>query len=247
MMSQVLLLIDKLNISKVSLANYLGVSRQMIYNYLSYDSIDYWPVDKRIKIMDLFDVNNTEELDDLKITNELLHHISKKLNNISDETIAIKLEDLSKKEEHILLDVLSMLRSDESMLKGNFETMLAFIETAQLSTEFAYLIEYLAKCISKKDLQEFVYNEKEQMAFEAIIYSAFQLYRSDQYSKKKINLLHEQFREDQKLKNLALSQETNTLNLAKVIALRELGYEDVTTSNIDEVLKKMAEVRTRKE
>ena len=40
-------LLNTIGISKVKLAKYLGVSRQMIYNYLQLDSLDKWPQEKR--------------------------------------------------------------------------------------------------------------------------------------------------------------------------------------------------------
>ena len=45
-----------LGISKVKLAKYLGVSRQMLYNYLSLDSLEDWPEDKKIKIKNLLGI-----------------------------------------------------------------------------------------------------------------------------------------------------------------------------------------------
>ena len=37
-------LFQELGISKVRLAKYLGVSRQMVYNYLELDDISKWPI-----------------------------------------------------------------------------------------------------------------------------------------------------------------------------------------------------------
>ena len=41
-------LLQELGVSKVRLAKYLGVSRQMIYNYLELDSLNKWPQEKRL-------------------------------------------------------------------------------------------------------------------------------------------------------------------------------------------------------
>ena len=43
-------LLKELGISKVNLAKFLGVSRQMIYNYLELDDINKWPKDKKIML-----------------------------------------------------------------------------------------------------------------------------------------------------------------------------------------------------
>ena len=47
-------ILNDLGISKVKLAKYLGVSRQMIYNYLKMDSIKEWPKEKATRFLALF-------------------------------------------------------------------------------------------------------------------------------------------------------------------------------------------------
>ena len=44
-------ILHELGISKVKLAKFLGVSRQMIYNYLEFDSINKWPKDKKVLLL----------------------------------------------------------------------------------------------------------------------------------------------------------------------------------------------------
>jgi len=56
-----------LGISKVKLAKYLGVSRQMLYNYLSLDSLEDWPEDKKIKIKNLLGIEDGMQLSDITI------------------------------------------------------------------------------------------------------------------------------------------------------------------------------------
>ena len=48
-------LLQELGISKVRLAKYLGVSRQMVYNYLELDDIEKWPKEKKLLLFKLFD------------------------------------------------------------------------------------------------------------------------------------------------------------------------------------------------
>ena len=43
-------LFTEIGISKVKLAKYLGGSRQMLYNYLSEDTLENWPNEKSAKI-----------------------------------------------------------------------------------------------------------------------------------------------------------------------------------------------------
>ena len=43
-------ILEKANVSKVDFAKYLGVSRQMVYNYLDGDNLDKLPKEKRSKL-----------------------------------------------------------------------------------------------------------------------------------------------------------------------------------------------------
>lgn len=66
MMKEACRIINEASISKVSIAKYLGVSRQMLYNYLALDSISELPKDKQNKLLILFGVENEDELKKLK-------------------------------------------------------------------------------------------------------------------------------------------------------------------------------------
>ena len=46
-------LLQELGISKVKLAKYLGVSRQMIYNYLELENLNKWPKEKKLLLFKL--------------------------------------------------------------------------------------------------------------------------------------------------------------------------------------------------
>ena len=63
-------LLKELGISKVKLSRYLGVSRQMVYNYLEMKSLNDWPKDKKVKLLLLFNVSSAEELANFKPTTE---------------------------------------------------------------------------------------------------------------------------------------------------------------------------------
>ena len=43
-------ILNESGVTKVKLSKYLGVSRQMVYNYLEMDSINEWPLEKKIKL-----------------------------------------------------------------------------------------------------------------------------------------------------------------------------------------------------
>ena len=49
-------ILHELGISKVKLAKFLGVSRQMIYNYLELEDINKWPKDKKVLLLNLLSV-----------------------------------------------------------------------------------------------------------------------------------------------------------------------------------------------
>ena len=57
-MEQLNKLLQDLGISKVRLAKYLGVSRQMVYNYLELEDINKWPKEKKILLFKLLDIDN---------------------------------------------------------------------------------------------------------------------------------------------------------------------------------------------
>ena len=46
-------ILQELGISKVKLAKYLGVSRQMIYNYLELENLNKWPKEKKMLLFKL--------------------------------------------------------------------------------------------------------------------------------------------------------------------------------------------------
>ena len=54
-------ILSELGISKVRLAKYLGVSRQMLYNYLAMNSISEWPKEKSTKFLGLLGVKEEKE------------------------------------------------------------------------------------------------------------------------------------------------------------------------------------------
>ena len=56
------LILKKTNISKVNLAKYLGVSRQMVYNYLDSDDLNKMPAEKCQLLFNLLEVRSCEEI-----------------------------------------------------------------------------------------------------------------------------------------------------------------------------------------
>ena len=67
MMNEVNRIINESGISKVNVAKFLGVSRQMLYNYLALSSTDELPKDKQNKLLLLLGVENESELKNIKV------------------------------------------------------------------------------------------------------------------------------------------------------------------------------------
>ena len=59
-------ILKELGISKVKLAKFLGVSRQMIYNYLELDDLNKWPKDKKVLLLNLLGIKSADELKNIK-------------------------------------------------------------------------------------------------------------------------------------------------------------------------------------
>ena len=75
------LILKKTNISKVNLAKYLGVSRQMVYNYLDSDDLNKMPAEKSNLLFNLLEVNNCNEIQNIELTDEYLQNVSNKIFN----------------------------------------------------------------------------------------------------------------------------------------------------------------------
>ncbi|HOZ88830.1 MAG TPA: helix-turn-helix transcriptional regulator, partial [Bacilli bacterium] len=65
-------LFQELGISKVRLAKYLGVSRQMVYNYLDLKDVNKWPKEKKLLLFKLLDIDDAEasDIEDIKVTTD---------------------------------------------------------------------------------------------------------------------------------------------------------------------------------
>ncbi|MFV0425077.1 MAG: hypothetical protein ACK5K7_05935 [Bacilli bacterium] len=236
--------INKLNISKVDLANYLEVSRQMVYNYLSMDSFDDWPIKKRIKILELFEVNNYEELKNLEADTTMLNIIHGKLKDENSIEIFEVYNNLDSNSQQMINDVIRLCEENET--KEYIGIFLSLVEHSMISNDYYYLLQYLAKNFNRISPDEFKHNPDTQKAFEGILYSAFNLFNSNKYSKDKTARVHEQFVKELEKKHSIDSQLSNTINITKMLAKNELGIDSIDDSNIDEVLKKIIEIHGRK-
>ncbi len=248
-------ILRELGISKVKLAKFLGVSRQMIYNYLELDSINKWPKDKKVLLLNLLGAKSAEEIDKIKVTTDYIYEVDARLKSVA--TISNKAsnenlyEGLGKKQKVLLQDIFEVVKEkleDENDLEG-YNTMMYlyhFLQSMDTSKELKYVLGYISKATGFTKPMEFVFDEEEQFLFESILFSAFSLYNGGGASKTKIAAAHERFVAQIEHKIEEKMSRTMELNTFKVQALKELGYTEINETNAAEVLEKMAEIQSRK-
>ena len=254
-MEQLNEVLNMLGISKVRLAKYLGVSRQMLYNYLNTDSLNDWPREKAIRLSSLLGINSESDIGKLKVDGDYIIAIEKKLNEgvreLSSREMITDLKGFNKKEQEILSDIIYLLK--EKMLDDNskdtynsYVYLYHFLQSMDNNKELKYLLAYISKTMGFTDPLEFKFNEDQQLVFEGIIYTAFSLYSTGNASKTKVSESHKRFVRDIELRKEEKLSRTQELNSAKVQALRELGYSEINESNAAEVFEKIAEIQSRK-
>lgn len=250
-------LLQEIGVSKVKLANYLGVSRQMVYNYLELDSLNKWPKEKKILLFKLLDINDgsEESLKKIKVDAEYLEKIEEKLNqnNRSGSTVDsyFDLKDLNKDEKTLLNDLMFLIKEKFTNEK-NKDTYYSFLylyhtlQSIDNVPEIKYIFAYISKMTGFTEPMEFKFDENSQFILESIVYTALNLYNNGGASKSKLVASHERFvKEIQKNKEEQLSR-TQQMNMLQLQALRELGYSSITKENGLEVLTKIEEIRCRK-
>lgn len=247
-------ILNNLGISKVKLAKYLGVSRQMVYNYLELDSIDKWPKEKKILLFKLLNVEDGEEstLKKIKINADYMEMVENRLksNNKNNSYELIDIKGLDKKSQVLLSDFTFLLK--EKLTEGNgeenyyiIEYLYHLLQSVDNIPEFKYLLGYVSKATGFTKPNEFKFNEDKQFMFEGIIHSAFTLYNSGGASKSKVIVSRDRFVQEIEARNEEKLSRTQQLNTVRIQALRELGYDEINASNAAEVFEKIAEIQTR--
>ena len=254
-MDKINAIVDEIGVSKVKLAKYLGVSRQMIYNYLKEKSTSEWPKEKQKKFFSLFDVNNEEELKKLNLDNQKIMEINQKVNtfikNDQGKEVLADLKGFNKKEQDLLIDIFHLLKHRLSEDKTK-ETYFAYtylyhyLQSMETNKELKYILAYMSKSMGFIDPEEYAFNQDQQFIFEAILFSGLTLYNNGGSSKVKLAEAHKRFVQDIQQKNEDKLSRTQELNTAKIQALRELGYTEINEDNAKEVLEKIAEIQSRK-
>ena len=246
-------ILHELGISKVKLAKFLGVSRQMIYNYLELDSINKWPKDKKVLLLNLLGVKSAEEINKIKITTDYIYDVDNRLNSLcKEENNDIDLfEGLGKKQKILLQDIVELLKErieDESNAEGYYILLYLYhyLQSLDNSKELKYILGYVSKAAGFTKPNEFVFDEEQQFIFEAILFSAFSLYHGGGTSKTKIAASHERFVAQIEHKIEEKMSRTMELNAVRLQALKELGYTEISEANATEVFEKIAEIQSRK-
>ena len=250
-------LFQELGISKVRLAKYLGVSRQMVYNYLELDDINKWPKEKKLLLFRLLDIDDgdSDVINNIKINTDYLMAVESRLNqgvkNSSDIDSHFDLKGLDKESQTLVSDITYLLK--EKLLDDNknenyyaFLYLYHLLQSIDNVPEIKYIFGYMSKTTGFTNPEEFKFNEEKQFIFEGILYSALTLYNNGGASRSKLAESHKRFVQEIEQKNEEKLSRTQQLNTIKIQALRELGYDQMTEANAAEVLEKIAEIETRK-
>lgn len=248
-------IINECNLSKVRVAKYLGVSRQMLYNYLGFETIDELPNDKKNKLFKLFGIENESELKNIKLDNKFIEDVDSRLNdglkdNFKDGNIS-DLKGLNKKDQEVLSDLFQLLK--DKLIDDKTDTtnkiikyLYYYLQTMEQVEELKYIFAYFNKYNCFIPVDEYIFNSDKQYAFEGILYSAMTLYSNGQYSRNRVSESHKKFEIDIEGRKEDKLSRTEELNTFKLMALQELGYKTITQENSKEVFEKIAEIMSRK-
>ena len=163
-------LLQELGISKVRLAKYLGVSRQMVYNYLELDDINKWPKEKKILLYKLLDITDDSDqaLDKIVVTTDYLMSVENRLNqgmkNSNDLDNYLDLKNLNKESQVLLTDIINLLKeklSDEERREENYYALLYLFHMLQSMSnvpEIKYIFCYMSKITGFTKPDEFKFN-----------------------------------------------------------------------------------------
>ena len=253
MMERLNEILSEAGISKVKLAKYLGVSRQMVYNYLEMDSVNEWPLEKKMKLFTLLEIKSPEEIEEIKVDNDFIKHVNNLINDESSTLIEkgnLYFDGIKTGDQKVLNDIIYLLKDK---LSNNDEESSAiakylyyFIETLETNPETKYILAYIAKSTGFIKADEYAFASDEQFAFESIFYSAMLMYMNGSASREKLIEVHKKFEQSIEIKHEEKLSRTQELYTTQSQALKELGYTELTKENAAEVLEKMAEIESRK-
>lgn len=253
-MEKLNILLQELGVSKVKLARYLGVSRQMVYNYLLFDSMDKWPKEKKVMLLQLLDLKQgtEEEIENKKVDAEYLMNVGKKLSlgmkSKNDLESYLDLKNVTKDNKVLLNDIIFIIKDkleDNNNDAIAIKYMYNMLQAMDNIPEIKYILGYIAKTSGFVDPDVFAFNEEKQYIFESILYSALTLYNNGGASKSKVLESRKRFIQELETKKEEKLSRTQQLNTTKVQALKELGYTEINETNAAEVFEKIAEIQSR--
>ena len=250
-------LLQELGVSKVKLAKYLGVSRQMVYNYLVLDSLDKWPKEKKLLLLQLLDIEDGEEetINKIQVNTDYLMMVEKRLNNTVktavDTECSFSTDNLTKDSRSLLNNIIFMIKEkleedEDGTNEATVRYLYYFLQSIENIPEIKYMLAYMAKSNGFIKPDENVYDADKQFTFEGILYTALSLYNSGNASKDKVVENHRLFLQEIEQKKEEKLSRTQQLTTVRIQALRELGYNDINESNAVEVFEKIAEIESRK-
>lgn len=253
-------ILHELGISKVKLAKFLGVSRQMIYNYLDLDDLNKWPKDKKVMLLNLLGIKSPDELNNIKVDTDYILSVETRINSLfknsykndSNHSNSSDIySGLEKKQQDLLANIIHLLKEyleendDDSY--HSCEYLYHFMQTMANSKETKYILAYVAKAAGFIKPLEFAFHDEEQFLFESLMFSAMTLYNNGGgVSKTKIAESHKRFVNQIEHRIEEKMSRTLELNTIKVQALKELGYTEINGENAAEVFEKIAEIESRK-
>lgn len=248
-------LFQELGISKVRLAKYLGVSRQMVYNYLELNDINKWPKEKKLLLFKLLDVNDSSAIDEIQVTTDYLMNVESRLNqgvkSTSEMDSGFNFKGLNKESQVLLSDITYLLKeklSDETKEENYYAILYLYhlLQSLDNVPEIKYIFGYMSKTTGFTNPEEYKFQEDKQFIFEGILYSALTLYNNGGASRSKLAESHKRFVQEIEQKNEEKLSRTQQLNTIKIQALKELGFTEINETNAAEVFEKIAEIQSRK-
>jgi predicted transcriptional regulator len=248
-------LFQELGISKVRLAKYLGVSRQMVYNYLELNDINKWPKEKKLLLFKLLDVNDGKAIEDIEVSTDYLMNVESRLNqgvkSSSEIESGFNFKGLNKESQVLLSDITYLLKeklSDETKEENYYAILYLYhlLQSLDNVPEIKYIFGYMSKTTGFTNPEEYKFQEDKQFIFEGILYSALTLYNNGGASRSKLAESHKRFVQEIEQKNEEKLSRTQQLNTIKIQALKELGFTEINETNAAEVFEKIAEIQSRK-
>ncbi len=248
-------LFQELGISKVRLAKYLGVSRQMVYNYLELNDINKWPKEKKLLLFKLLDINDSKDIETIDVTTDYLMSVESRLNQEVKSSSELEgqfdFKGLNKESQILLSDITYLLKeklSNDDKEENYYAILYLYhlLQSLDNVPEIKYIFGYMSKTTGFTNPEEYKFQEEKQFIFEGILYSALTLYNNGGASRSKLAESHKRFVQEIEQKNEEKLSRTQQLNTIKIQALKELGFTEINETNAAEVFEKIAEIQSRK-